>query len=845
MQHNNLARHMSSVEDYRQRLSTLQGAWDTLSLLSHLGGDSSDLIGTRQAFETLAAELLGNLSQETYKKSLLALKSKGQIAIDILVRNLYERTADIGFLSADRDLCNFVREVDAHKRNPAGTDDPAESAEHLRRRLREYVAKYSVYQDVVLLAPNGELLLTLEPQRSTERSHDPLIRESLDTRAGYVETYRRVDFQPSQDRSLIYSYRVTDGNTARAVLCLNFNLEDEARRIFSKLGGSRDWAVFAFLNAAGEVVASSDRWQLPVGAHVPLALDEGGSIIRFAGREYLAVTRKTQGYQGYRGPGWFGHAMIPLEHAFEAAEGAVRIEEQTLGYLCDSDVIFSAELRGIPAHARQIQRELNRSVWNGHVRLDARNDSESSFTKALLWEIGNAGRRTQDTFEHSIADLQATVASAILESTQLFSSLAVDILDRNLYERANDCRWWALSATLIEHLSNPPQDVEGVTRVLRHINSLYTVYHSIVLFDAQQRIVAVSNPAQAGWVGKACREPWSAETLQLRDSQAFCVSDFAPSALYDNQHTLIFGAALRSHQGRTLGGIAIVFDSRPQLLAMLQDALPRDDTGKPLEGCIGVFLDANRRVLAATAMYEPGAEVDLPRDLLLAQKTAAATVIEHRGTYYAAAACATPGYREYDRVRVTAIVLIPLGPSTSALRASNKVFTGNSKRRHAGEQVLEIATFACGEQWLGLLRDEVLEAVASTGLRTVPGKPAWHAGLLMYQGDPIPVVDLALLTGHASNARTRDVIVVEPTDRASRVGLLVDELVSIPEIAASRVLPLSDYSGHAAPRIIDRAIRPEAPDDPVLLLVNVEQLLLHVRSAVGANTRSSVDVGRG
>lgn len=834
MLHKRLAKHMASVEDYRHRLANLQGAWDTLSLLSHLGGDGSDLSGTRQEFETLATELVDSLSGETYKKSLLALQAKAQIAIDILVRNLFERTADVGFLSTDGDLCTYLRDSDAARR--AGSEENlAERGEQMRRRLREYVAKYSVYNDVVVLAPTGEVLLSLQPQSLTTNSSDALLRATLDTRAQYLETYRHVDFQADQTRSLIYSYRVVDEGTTRGVLCLSFNLEDEVQRIFTKLRGADDWAVFTFLDATGTVIASSDTWQVPVGAPLPLVLNAEGDVIRFAGREYLAVTRRTHGYQGYMGPGWFAHAMVPLEQAFAASTSIESLDQNLLAELCESDTIFSPELRRIPAHARQIQRELNRSVWNGHVRLDSRTESGTGFSKALLWEIGNAGRRTQDTFEHSIVDLQGTVTSALLESTHLLASLAVDILDRNFYERANDCRWWALTAALIEHLDGTASDVERVTSVLRHINSLYTVYHSIVVFDTQRRIIAVSNPTQGGLVGKTCNESWASEALQLRDSQAFCVSAFAPSQLYDGQHTFIFGAVLRNAQGHTVGGIGIVFDSAPQLRAMLKDALPRTEGAA---AAIGVFIDAERRVLAATDLYQPGESVDLPHELLQAHKDAQARVIEVHGMHYAAAARTAPGYREYDRVRATAVVLVPLGPRQREGRNVFKPPAVLNKRSHLNDQTLEIATFTCGEQWLGILREEIVEAIAATGVRGVPGKPAWHAGFVMHQGNPLPVVDLAQFTGHASQAGARDVVVIQPADRSQRIGLLVDELASIPEIAASRILPLTDYAGRTTNRIIDRVVRPQQPEDPVLLILNVEQLLAHVRCEVSATIQS-------
>ena len=96
-----LTKYMPAVLGYREKLATLQGAWDSLALMSHLSGDGTNLSDTRRAFETLAADLVTHLEAETHRKALLTAQARAQVAIDILVRNLFERTADIGFLAVD------------------------------------------------------------------------------------------------------------------------------------------------------------------------------------------------------------------------------------------------------------------------------------------------------------------------------------------------------------------------------------------------------------------------------------------------------------------------------------------------------------------------------------------------------------------------------------------------------------------------------------------------------------------------------------------------------------------------------------------------------------------------
>lgn len=835
---NAVARYMPSVEDYRERLATLQGSWDTLSLLSHLSGDATDMGGTRQAFETLTAELVDNLATETHRKALLALRAKGQIAIDIVVRNLYERTADIGFLSTDDAIRSYLQQCREHADAPAEHHELDRAREKLQQRFREYVAKYSVYQDVILLTPDGEVLVRLLDQETLTHSRDRLVGEALSSRAAYVETYRHFDLLPQQARSLVYSFRITDGTRAVGVLCLCFRLEDEVAGIFSKLRDPADWNLFALLDAQGTVIASSDPWQLPTGAPLPTVHEESGAIVRFGGREYLAVTRRAQGFQGYMGPGWLGHAMVPIEHAFARTSGSNR--EITAGLLSDlraSTTIFSPGLRRIPVQAEQIQRELNRAVWNGNIRLALRADASIQFAKVLLWEIGNTGRRTQATFEQSIGDLQQTVVSAILDDAQLLASLAADILDRNLYERANDCRWWALNPTFSEHLSGGAHDRNAVAAILQHINTLYTVYHDIVLFDAQRRIIAVSNKAHHKRVGQTLAESWCTGTLALRNSQDFAVSSFAPTAFYDERPTWIFSAAIRSPAGRVVGGIGVVFDARSQIDSILRDALPRNEAGQCVDGCVSLLVDDSMRVIAASSAYSHGQTLPLPHGLLRTDRAQTAHVATIDGMRYAIGIRYTSGYREYSATSLWCLVMIPLGPVGDARHESRRNDThahqrlANGTEQRSGEQLIDIATFHCNGQWLGLLREQVLEAVSDTNLRAVPGSPPWHAGLLMYRDSPIPVIDLARLMDNSSTASGHDVVVIRLTATSPSIGLLVDELAGIPAIAVSRMLPMSDAAQRAGAAIVDRAVRPERPDDPLLLILNLEQLLLHTRAA--------------
>jgi chemotaxis signal transduction protein len=832
-----LTKYMPAVVGYRERLATLQGAWDSLALLSHLSEDGTNLSGTRQAFESLAGELVSHLAAETHKKSLLAARARAQVAIDILVRNLFERTADIGFLAADDSIRRFAREIPTLRHTAAEDGPAAEDAARtvvaatrsVQRRLAEYVAKYSIYHNVILVSPEGEVLLQLDGGTAPAVTQDPLIANTLASDHAYVETSRRSDLVPEARRALIYSHRITADHQTLGVLCLCFRLEDECDGIFGKLRSASDWTVLSLLDTHSEVIATSDPYLLPVGARVTAGDSETGAIVRFAGREFLAVTRTAQPYQGYAGPNWRGHVMVPLERVFEADEvtGRSGYTSEVLADLRASAATFSTALCEIPRQADAVQRDLNRSVWNGSVRLSLADGGNGTFAKALLREISNMGRKTKDVFEHSIQELHETVVSSVLHDTQFMASLGIELLARNLYERVNDVRWWALDATLIGRLA----DVEGctddaVTRVLQHINELYTAYHCIVLLDAEGRVVTTSRTEYDHMQGEPVNESWVSQTLMPSGAQAYTVSGFQPSALYNNRPTLIFGAPVRTSQGRVVGAVAVVFDTAPQLAAMLHDALPRDEHGNPLPGCVAMFLDRDMHIMSTTAPTVDaagiGVEATCIRWIKETSRQGEARVVRIGENYHAVGTKPDTGYREFPGLGGHAVVLIPIGKVLERRTVARGDLPQRAAARHEGgkQDVLEFATFATGNSWYALPTTSVIEAIDAKTLQTLPTSEPWCAGFIMFSGEPLAVADLTRVLGETHLETPRIVVVIRAQGRAKPFGLLVELLGDIPEVASDRLLPIDG----SADQLATLAIEPADANDPLVMILSPERL---------------------
>ena len=843
-----LINHMADVEGYREELHNLGNQWDLLTILGQMSGTGTDMTGTRRGFLRLTSELLSQLGLETLKKTVQEIAGKAQVAVDIVIRNLFERTADIGFLATDDDIREFLR-VEAGLESQLAELDPASDqardleamreghVERIAARFQEYVAKYSVYFNIILMDSEGRVVAQLDRDNDIRVSADPLVAESLATAGEYVEVFRKSDLLADQGDSLIYAYRVTETNSADSaplgVLCLCFRFQNEMDGVFRNLGNEGDWSVMTLLDKTGRVIASSDAYHIPLGAVLDFDAEAKFKVTRFAGRQYLAKTCPTKGYQGYHGLGWFGHVMIPLEHAFNqsGSDGLhQRVDQAILEAVMNDPRLFSEKLRSIPLQAEHIQRELERTVWNGNVR---ESDAQS---KVLLWNISDAGARTKMVFEQSIGNLHETVVSGILNDVEFQAALAVDIMDRNLYERANDCRWWALTSAFRKILSQPEistLDSETIGSILAYINGLYTVYTNLFVYDARGTILAVSDPSQARIVGTTLSDDLCQRTLALEDSQAYAVSPFESTHLYDGRHTYIYGAAITdiARPDRVVGGIGIVFDSEPQFREMLSDSLPRGENGEVLEGCFGVFTDRKGRVISCTGpRFAVGDVFSVDDDILrLPNGKGTSKIIEFDGSYYAVGARVGAGYREYKVDDgyvndVIAMVFVPLAEVSEKSRIvvrRREIGMGVSHKRASGMDCIELATFYIGDKWLGINAEHVDEAVNSEGLTTIPGSPDYVIGKFVYNDELITVIDIRTqLRLEPVRFDPNAPIVVVRADSA-HIGIVVDALGEIPEICMDRVDKANSMLD-SSKGYVDCIIKPELHSEQKELLVVID-----------------------
>ena len=834
-----IIKHIEDVDKYKEELGRLSTSWDMFALLGQLGDINIDIGKTKENFLNLTSTLLNHLSEQQIKKVTQEMKFKAQVAIDILIRNLFERTADIGFLATDDDIRNFIQNyVSKYNENSVILRD------NIQKRFKEYVSKYSVYFDIVVLDNHGKLLVRLNDDIKTEKTDLAFVNKVLNSDEDYLETYGFHDFIPQYKKSLVYSYKVTKTNNQNSenlgVLCLCFKFTDEMNGILTNLIDTKNKECITILDEDGFVIASSDKDHIKLGAKLPIVLNEEFKLISFAGRDYIAKTCETNGYQGFKGLKWYGHIMIPLEYAFLSDElNSKEVDDNIINAMMENEQHFSKELKEVFNNSQTIQDNLTRVIWNGNIAQSKLNSVNREFSKSLLNEIGIVGNKANSSLEN----LNQTIITSILKDSEFLSSLAIDIMDRNLYERANDCRWWALNSYFREAFddySTLHDKKDEISEILKYINDLYTVYTNLIFFDKNGKVIAVSNRNEEFLVGRVLTQDWVSKTLSLKDTSKYCVSKFEKTVLYDNQSTYIYSSAIRSLKNEAIvtGGIAIVFDSKPQFSAMLDDTLPRDTQGEKLSGVFALFTNKEKQIISSSNEdFEVDSYLNIDDSFFdLKNSHGLSKIIEFDNKYYAIAAKCSNGYREYkSRVDdykndVLCFVFIYIGSINchTFLQKNKSKFLNTSKTKFTPTSV-ELATFYLGKKLLAVNAKNVIESISIDELKESidMDKNNHFKGMVLYKDKLIAVLDIRdFVNEEIINDSLTNIILVEyDKDNIEHcIGILVSSLEEVCVVEEKTIQNIQSHFLGAGTLVESLVNVDETKDSKVAMLLDIKKI---------------------
>lgn len=181
---------------------------------------------------------------------------------------------------------------------------------------------------------------------------------------------------------------------------------------------------------------------------------------------------------------------------------------------------------------------------------------------------GDVAGNLSEEFHDLLREMRAiTEELAIRTRGVRLSDLAlanIDLIDRNLYERSCDVRWWATDKSIVDALVDRNQSTSMyATRRMGQILDSYTVYFDIVVMDLNGRVLANGRPDQFRSLGTVhSAEDWFAAALRTSDGTQYVQSEVGQSSLCSNERTMIFACTVRTDgraDGVPLGVLAVVF----------------------------------------------------------------------------------------------------------------------------------------------------------------------------------------------------------------------------------------------------------------------------------------------
>lgn len=178
---------------------------------------------------------------------------------------------------------------------------------------------------------------------------------------------------------------------------------------------------------------------------------------------------------------------------------------------------------------------------------------------------------------------------------------AIEIIDRNLYERTCDVRWWATDSAIVACAADPSDEVRGhATQRMGVILGAYTVYLDLWICDASGNVIATGRPERyPGALGlSVARESWFREAMETHTGDEFSVSDVAVCPQLDGKPVAIYAAAIRRNgdsDGEIVGVLGVHFDWGPQSSAVVDGVRMTEEERATSRVLI---LDRNFKVLA-------------------------------------------------------------------------------------------------------------------------------------------------------------------------------------------------------------------------------------------------------
>ncbi|MDB5338415.1 MAG: hypothetical protein JWN70_4034 [Planctomycetaceae bacterium] len=560
-------------------------------------------------------------------------------------------------------------------------------------RLEDINNSYTLYRDIVIATKDGTIIANSNQQTRSQVlglniADENWFQKALATKDG--TQYHAQDLTQSRletDQSLVYSAAIRENsdNYGKVIGAMGvfFDFQGEAQMILDD-HMARDtvnqnhvddgW--FSFLtNSVGTVIASSDAGIIEPGKmpHVsrkhrtPAAGELPMSYAVFEGRESAIFSARTDGYLDYPGLGWSSHLIVPKDQIFRTATVTTQLGI-SIDDLMQSRLVPEINKQTF-AKVQDDKESIQLISLNGIV-FASKLGKRGVALGPIFDQIKQTGEFTTSKMEDLLKEMAIGELQLNLQALENFSKQAIDLLDRNLFERAADIRWWSTDQFFWTALREPTaENFQKAAHRMEVINGSYTMYRNLVLANRNGEIVASAKSEDRNKLRSISvyDDPWFLSAMRTTKSSEFAVQDVQKSKLEPRkERSLIYSGGVRAggeRQGDPIGVVGILFDWDTEAKKILSTCLPKNRDGESIAGCAAFYTNSDYEIIDTTdeEHFPVGNKLALPaaHGALKAGQSASGLFV-HQDKRYILGSSRTKGYREYAGLSWTAHVVRPI-----------------------------------------------------------------------------------------------------------------------------------------------------------------------------------------
>jgi hypothetical protein len=210
---------------------------------------------------------------------------------------------------------------------------------------------------------------------------------------------------------------------------------------------------------------------------------------------------------------------------------------------------------------------------------------------------GDLATNTQQTIDELLELIGTRIRGTRLSDIALTN---IDLIDRCLYERTCDVRWWATDSSVVDALTLATDEArQRACQRLEVILGAYTVYFDLVLCDTEGNVVANGRPDVYRSIGRnVANQEWFYEAMGSRSGDEFGFQTAHYCSLVNNEPALVYSCTVREgglSTKPTIGVLGIVFKWEALAQTILKQ-VPLAENERKQTRC--AIVDSTGRILA-------------------------------------------------------------------------------------------------------------------------------------------------------------------------------------------------------------------------------------------------------